>query len=361
MFGEMKGDMFIHTGHERLNGIQKWGIYNDYNGIIIIEWSIDDITLLKDVNDSVNEYRIGSIGNDAGSHFVSYCTPFKLDANEYINGYKSYKGFDNSDTNYVICGIEFTTNLNNTHSCISNQPKCNQTSGFIIFSNHYLSGFFGKKGEVINSIGYNMNELQYPICYPGIINNSSSIQCLGTVSPIENNYIGNIIVQDYITLEFSIKFNSLPINWKNMISCGTRFIIHGTYPLIDFTTDVNGIFIHVAASNVNATDVQCNAYLNYDFSLNKTYNISIFIAKRFLIINIDGNITQCDKQPHGYVINNIQPCYFAQNWGAVDALVTDLVMNFYSETGMYYDAITHIYILVYIHSIQSILILYVSK
>ena len=83
MYGGPDGNMFIHTGYERVNGIQEWGMYNDYTGIVIIEWSVDDITLLKDVSDSVNEYRIGEIGIKPDQDQLSDCIPFKLNGNEY--------------------------------------------------------------------------------------------------------------------------------------------------------------------------------------------------------------------------------------------------------------------------------------
>ena len=190
MFGGNQGNFYAFTGNERLNSITKWGLIN--NSIVITQWNVDGTNAFK-------ENRVQSIGYMDNDKME--CASFKLETNEYINSHKTYKRLDLVSNADVICGIKFGTNMNRTFECVSNDTRtCNETSGWIIYSDQYLSGFFGRISDSkVTSIGYNMNPLPYPLCVPGIINNNTGIECSGKVIPKPQDIIGDIIILDYIS------------------------------------------------------------------------------------------------------------------------------------------------------------------
>ena len=101
-YGGSNGSMFSYTGYERLNGILKWGILNTLDALWIKNWTVDYIPSLK-----LNDYSRSRVGRFSEYNIetdITFCNNFSLFDNEYINGYRVYKGLRFGS--FLVCGLE---------------------------------------------------------------------------------------------------------------------------------------------------------------------------------------------------------------------------------------------------------------
>eukprot|EP01084_Bolivina_argentea_P292922 503726_1 len=130
----------IRVNIGRISGM-KWGYAQQWNGLVIKSWTSDSFI-------SSPPDTIGS------SEITTNCTSFSLLNNEYINGYRviydlqfpRLLGFHISNNDTYECNV--TNAIFNTLT-----PPINDT-GWIIFPNYQLIGFYGKAGAIIDSIAF---------------------------------------------------------------------------------------------------------------------------------------------------------------------------------------------------------------
>eukprot|EP01084_Bolivina_argentea_P014240 26609_1 len=87
-----------------------------------------------------------------GPHYGSGCTGFKLNDDDYIDGYRVYH--DNND----IYGIGFHTKNELEYECVY-QTVGLSDSGWIIYPGYYLTGLFGKADDWIQNIKFEFSRL----------------------------------------------------------------------------------------------------------------------------------------------------------------------------------------------------------
>ena len=129
----------------RIYQISSWGVQTtdeDYPGIANFHWLSDD-------KNTFNENYGWAYSGD-----IDDCSPFTLDSDDYINGYNVRYCVNSLNITYIN-GITLYTHKGRILSCISNEvPSHVQSSGDIIYSAGYLSGFYVVSGYVINAIAF---------------------------------------------------------------------------------------------------------------------------------------------------------------------------------------------------------------
>ena len=146
IYGGNGGTINTNYGlYGKITGILKWGNTNEYNKhysdmILINEYITDDS---RDTS-SLGWGNIGDIN----------CPGFILNEHDFIDGYRIYFGTKKHE---FVNGIEFHTYYNLTYSCVPHFGDDN--TGWIIYKHHYLSGFLGRFGLIIDSIGFRFNPI----------------------------------------------------------------------------------------------------------------------------------------------------------------------------------------------------------
>eukprot|EP01083_Nonionella_stella_P009716 27862_1 len=165
MYGENTGSA-LYSNQGRINAINDWGVYRRSttynNSLYIAQWDADDKNITDDGELGSTSYR---------SHA---CTPFTLPCGEYIIGYRTY------DSTEYITGLSFYTSFGCMYDCIGyfganlaytkNVPVTDHGVISYYYSDTdfwYLTGFSGRSGMIIDSLGFQFTQFVPPItCQP---------------------------------------------------------------------------------------------------------------------------------------------------------------------------------------------------
>ena len=134
-------DIFLNEGE--IKGISSWskfeGDYAWYGSIANLSWITTD-------NLSPTEY----IGYEESS--LTACTPFELDDNDYINGYRVFY-------NEYILGLYFYTFKGDVYKCPDYLDRSDYIdSGKIVYHNYTLSGFIFEAEGIIDAIQFQFTQ-----------------------------------------------------------------------------------------------------------------------------------------------------------------------------------------------------------
>eukprot|EP01084_Bolivina_argentea_P123166 218283_1 len=137
-YGRDDGAQFEVTNQDTIKGIKSWRVQNNSGSL----------------QHAITNLRFDGIDQTFGSASGNACPSFILDDDDYINGFRViYKQY--------VYGLIFHTMKGNSYECIGNKSllhKYNDT-GDIYYDNKYLSGFYVKSSDVINSISFQFTPL----------------------------------------------------------------------------------------------------------------------------------------------------------------------------------------------------------
>ena len=247
----------IDLNQGRVYQISSWGLQTKstwLGGITNFHW----------LSDNKNRFEENYGWEDDDD--IDHCSVFTIDSDDYINGYNVRYG-ENQYSPYIV-GITFYTNKGRILSCISNSVPLNlQSSGDIIYSNRYLTGFYVRTGSIIDTIAFQFTAINNTNkCHEnGISSNQSIIKT--TISPIYG-------------VTITIKFDYTPQNDTNLTTSQIQDI------LTNITTNI--------ISNSIPLDI-CIKRDEYNIIITETTNGTIIYAE----------ITTCDIKTEEILVESL--------------------------------------------------------